>query len=339
MSRLVFTPVFALALAAAAGAPARAQFATTVIEFVPGANANPAFPAANALGGPLGGGLSSGSANVCVLGVGGHITLGFAAPIGNGPGADFLCAENALTFGGGAFTEVAAVEVSSDGVHFARFPTHYAGPPAVQPPFGTLPMGTFLGLTGGLPVLANVATNSIDPRDPAAAGGEAFDLADLASDPLVTTGMLDLASITAVRLVDVPEGQVLDSAGQPIFDNGGPTGSADIDAVTVVHAPGANVHAPVVDLFLDGAGHLVLDLGDPDGAGDLVGASLRTSFNLAPADVATVLSAFQILSFDGKVARLRTPFPLAGSGILGAFGVSIRDAAATLSGDQLMVQG
>ena len=44
------------------------------------------------------------------------------------------------------------VEVSTDGVNFARFPTRYAGPVGPLPPFGVSPMGTFSGMTGGLPV-------------------------------------------------------------------------------------------------------------------------------------------------------------------------------------------
>lgn len=331
--------LLAVCLAALLASEARAQFATTVVSFQPGPNANPSFPATNALGGPRGGGLGGGSLDVCVLGVGGSLTLGFAAPIVDGPGADFTCFENGFVFNNGVFSEVTTVEVSTDGVTFVRFPPSYAGPPAPQPAFGSLPMGTFAGLCGGMPVVANVDTGAADPFDPVVSGGESFDLADLATDPAVVAGAVDLANIRFVRLVDVPEGTVADVHGNLIYDNGGATGSADIDAVAVLHAQGSVApDGPVCDLFVDANGLLHWRLGDPDGISDLDASSLHASVNLAPVPAALLFQAFAVVSFDGNVAELVTG-PVTGQGLLAAFAVSVRDhSSGQRSGDQVMVQ-
>lgn len=314
-------------------------FATSVVNFTPGASANPSFPAANAVGGPTGGGLANGSVNVCVLGVGGSLTLGFASPIVDGPGADFVAFENGLMFGGGLFTEVAAVEISTDGVNFARFPTRYVGPQAPQPAFGTLPLGTFSGLVGATPIVTNVVTNTIDPRDLPRGGGDGFDLADVANDPLVVAGVVDLTAVHFVRLVDVPAGLVQDSAGAAIFDNGGNTGSADIDAVAVVRdATDVVADAPIVDVRVNGAGFLVLELGDGNGFADLDLASLSASFDLVDLPLATWLPAFTVVSIDARKVVLRSIAPTTGSGILGTFAVSARDFGGDLAADQLKLQ-
>lgn len=317
---------------------ASAQFATSVVQFAPGPSANPGFGSAKALGGPLGGGLTGGSTDVCVLGVGGVLDLGFASDLKDLPGADFLVFENGFTSGGlSVFAEVAAVEVSSDGIQFARFPTRYSGAPAPQPAFGSIAMGTFAGLTGGMPVVANVATNLVDPRDAAAAGGEAFDLAELATHPLVVAGQLDLGHVKVVRIVDVPAGLVADSFGNLIFDNGGATGSADIDAVAVAHDLASDAHAPTCDLSLDAARFLTWTIGDPDGIGDLDGATLLATFDLAPLPVGNVLAAFAVTAFDGKVATLKSLAPVSGNSLLGAFGVRVKDHAGRLGSDQVMI--
>ncbi|MBL8768121.1 MAG: hypothetical protein JNL94_12175 [Planctomycetes bacterium] len=335
----LFTVAAVTVLGASSSFAASGAFATSVVQFVPGPSANPSFPAANAIGGPTGGGLANGSVHVCVLGVGGSLTLGFANAIVDGPGADFVAFENALTFGGGVFTEVAAVEVSTDGANFARFPMRYVGPPVAQPPFGTLPMGTFSGVVGGMPILTNVATNAIDPRDLPAGGGEGFDLAELANDPLVVGGIVDLTDVRFVRIVDVPAGTVLDEVGAPIFDHGGSTGSADIDAVAVVRDQSdALAHTPIVDLRIDAGGFLVVEIGDADGFSDLDLATLSASFDLTTLQLASWLPAFTIVGADATKVTLRSIAPTVGSGILGAFAVSARDHAGDLAADQTMLQ-
>src|SRR5262245_13674551 len=178
--------------------PARAQspFATQVVSFQQGTGGG-IFVTQNILGGPLGGGLGAGSLDVLTLGEGGNVVLGFDVALRDGPGADLAVFENGFQFGAGnVFAEVAFVEVSTNGADFARFPSDY-GPPAG----GGTPIGTWEGLAGGTPVVANVSTDPDSPFDPVTAGGEAFDFADLASDPLVVGGQVDLQGIHFVRLV------------------------------------------------------------------------------------------------------------------------------------------
>lgn len=51
----------------------------------------------------------------------GEITLSFESGISDGSGADFAVFENGFDNRGSIFGELAYVEVSSDGKHFARF--------------------------------------------------------------------------------------------------------------------------------------------------------------------------------------------------------------------------
>ena len=56
----------------------------------------------------------------------GSLTLGFATPMADGPGPDFVVFGNAFFVRGKVvrvFSKLAYVEVSSDGVNFARFPS------------------------------------------------------------------------------------------------------------------------------------------------------------------------------------------------------------------------
>ncbi|MFG0319682.1 MAG: hypothetical protein ACF8XB_20585 [Planctomycetota bacterium JB042] len=323
--RLAASAAFVLSVPAAAS-----EFATTVVQFTPGPGANASFPSSNVIGGPQGNGLGAGGLDVCVLGDGGSITLGFNVVIQDGPGADFMAYENGFVVGGGSsvFSEICHVEVSSDGVNFARFPSAYHAPTGTQ-------MGSFAGLLGGMPVLANVNTNTIPPEDPVRAGGEAFDLAELAGDPLVVAGTVDLNAIQRVRLVDVLSGET-DSNGVAI--PGG--GAADPDAVTVINHPGTvTSNQPVCDLSIDAAGFLELRLGDPNGFFDLDLAKLRASLNLVEFPFTVALPAFVPTAFDGDVYTLRTIAPVMNQGITGAFAVSVEDFAGGFSGDQVMIQG
>ena len=337
-----FVPTFLPFLALAAlDAGARAQgssFATQVAAFSPGPGGSAA--AANALGGPTGEGPGSGSTDVVSLGAGGSLTLGFDVVIADGPGTDLVVFENGLVFGGEVFSEVAFVEVSSDGAAFARFPSRYAGPATGLPGF-TAPFGTYSGLTGGMPVIANVVSNNVSPFDPVVSGGEAFDLAALASHPAVVAGTVDLGAIRWVRIVDAPNGQAQDSSGNTIYDNDfSPTDSADVDAVAVVHHQGdLGAGGPHVDLSLDALGHLVLRITDPSGAADLDRATLQASWNLAPLSARRLRELLPVATPVANGIELRSAAPVAGSGLFGVFAASIRDHAGTLSSDQLAVQG
>ncbi len=158
-------------------------------------------------GPPVAGAMGTGSTDVLSLGCGGEITLFFAEPtIVDGPGPDFIVFENPLPVGNGTFVEPARVLVSADGLSWHAFPCDPAG---AAPP---------LGCAGVARVLSS-PDNMIDPTDPALAGGDPFDLADLG-----------LSQARYVRLLDV---------GVAYYGNrmwcGGGGGGFDLDAIAVVH--------------------------------------------------------------------------------------------------------
>lgn len=170
----------------------------------------------------------------------GEVTLHFTdtlhpVPIRNLPGADFVVFENGLVsqYGtggagvGGVFGELAYVEVSSDGVNFARFPSISLTASAVST-YGSLDPTNIFNLAG---------------KHVNAAGecwGTPFDLAALAGHPLATAGTLDLNGVRHVRIVDIPgSGSFSDSASpapHPIFDPWLTSGSGgfDVEAVGVI---------------------------------------------------------------------------------------------------------
>lgn len=216
-------------------------FATEVIEFTGGGNIDPV------LGGPRGEGDFAGSTHVLSLGSGGSITLGFDQIIGDGPGADFIVFENPFYLYSNpdtVYAELVFVEVSSDGQTFVRFPCISNTDGGVGGYSGIYPEN-ITNLAGVWPVYANVDENNIDSRDPAVAGGDAFDLHDLINKREVIDGDINLQNINYIRLVDIiGDGTSYDSYGNPIYD---PTTSgnngADIDAVAIVNI-GTNNAAP-----------------------------------------------------------------------------------------------
>ena len=181
------------------------RFATRVVSFSAGTGSD--FGQAQlpgiVLGPPKGAGDAAGSLDVATLGNGGAITLGFApSVIVDGPGPDFIVFENPFYTNGDPekpFAELATVEVSDDGVTFEAYPCT-----ATEPPYGSC--------AGWHPVYANPDRNTIDPTDPAVAGGDAFDLADVG-----------VARARFVRITDRVDLTGLD-------------GSFDLDAVSIVHA-------------------------------------------------------------------------------------------------------
>ena len=167
------------------------------------------------LGPPHGAGDTQGSLDVLSLGDDGSIVLRFDPPvICDGPGADFIVFENAFHAGssdGPIFAEVGIVAVSQDGEHFVEFPYDPT---------------TFAGLAGRSPVYSN-PENGIDPTDPAVAGGDAFDLAQVG-----------LPWAAYVRITD-PGNAIPDSGSRvPPGDSGG----FDLDAVSEVY--GCEIGAP-----------------------------------------------------------------------------------------------
>ncbi len=162
----------------------------------------------------------------------GSITLGFDVNIFDGAGADFAVFENGFSFGGATslLAELAYVEVSSNGTDFARFDSISlnTAPTLVSGAFQAYDMTNVYNLAG------KHASN----------WGTPFDLSELSNHALVTSGLLNLAAVRYVRLVDVvgsgglvdDNGNVIsgisrDSLGNPILDNWLTYDSAGFDYV------------------------------------------------------------------------------------------------------------
>jgi hypothetical protein len=160
----------------------------------------------------------------------GSLTLTFTTPIRNKNGADFVVYENSLVSDGGAgvagqvFADLAYVEVSSDGVNFARLPSRSFTPTLVGS-FGTVDPSNVFGLAGK------------HANGYGVSWGTPFDLASLASHPLVSGGQVNLNAVTHLRFVDIPgNGSFLDSTGAPIFDawTTALSGGFDLEAIGVI---------------------------------------------------------------------------------------------------------
>lgn len=158
---------------------------------------------------------------VVSLGDGGMAILKFPFPIRNGVGPDFAVFENSFN---DSFLELAFVEVSSDGVYFARFP-------AVSNFQSQTQIGPFDNISDPT-TLYNLAGKY------RANYGTPFDLEDLINDPNINTN-----AITHVKIKDVigsisPLYASYDS-GLNIINDPFPTpfasGGFDLDAVGVIH--------------------------------------------------------------------------------------------------------
>jgi len=121
------------------------------------------------LGPPRGNGSGSGGLHVLSLGDGGEIILDLGnCPVVDGAGIDLIVFENAFYIAGdenAPYAELAVVAVSEDGIAFTEFSCSGASYP-------------YTGCAGWHPVYSH-PDNGIDPFDPDAAGGDAFDLADI----------------------------------------------------------------------------------------------------------------------------------------------------------------
>jgi hypothetical protein len=144
----------------------------------------------------------------------GSVTFYYETGIFNGAGADLAVRENGFASGPapGFFAELAFVEVSSNGVDFARFPSISLNTTRVST------AGTFQ-----LFDMTNVY-NLAGKHSPGLA--TPFDLEELTTHSLVLGGTVNLSNIKYVRLVDVvgnPEGTgpagAVDSLGNRILDN------------------------------------------------------------------------------------------------------------------------
>jgi hypothetical protein len=154
------------------------------------------------------------------LGDGGYAIVSFDKPVTNGPGYDFAVFENGLS---DSFLELAFVEVSSDGIHFVRFPSVSLTPTVKQVnTFGTIDATQIDNLAGKYRVQF----------------GTPFDLSLLAGTP-----GLNINRITHIKMVDVvgcikPAYVTYDSQGNMVNDpwpTAFNTGGFDLDAVGVMH--------------------------------------------------------------------------------------------------------
>ncbi len=173
----------------------------------------------------------------------GHLTLLFndalhTQPMRDLPGADFVVFENSIVSGtntggagvNGVFADLAYVEVSSDGVNFARFPSVSQTPSQVGA-YGTINPTNVYNLAGKH---ANAYGDC---------WGTPFDLAALANHPLVTAGTVNLNNIRYVRVVDIPgDGSSFDTtspAPHSIYDAWLTFGSGgmDLEAIGAISVP------------------------------------------------------------------------------------------------------
>lgn len=155
------------------------------------------------LGPPRGNGSGSGGLHVLSLGDGGEIVIDLGnCPAVDGAGTDFIVFENAFYIGGNEsapYAELATVGVSDDGVTFTDFDCSNAAHP-------------YTGCAGWHPVFSH-PDNGIDPFDPDAAGGDAFDLS-----------AVGVAKARFIRIVDDGDSGAV-----------GTTTGFDLDAVAVVN--------------------------------------------------------------------------------------------------------
>lgn len=174
----------------------RSPFATEVVgvEYGEGAGFGQDHMPGVVLGPPQGSG-GGGSLDVLSLGIQGRITLSLGVELADGPGPDLIVFENPFP----GWVEAGQVSVSLDGETFEAFACQDTSP--------------YAGCAG-LGVVSAGPDNDLDPTDPAAAGGDAFDLA-----------ALGLRRARYVRVEDV--------AG---VNTGGGAAGFDLDAVAAVHA-------------------------------------------------------------------------------------------------------
>jgi len=172
-------------------------------------------------GPPVGGGTGHGSTDVVSFGSGGSIVVSFTPnAIVDGPGPDFIVFENPFWIGGSSsnvYAEPGEVSVSDDGVTWTTFPCTPTIDPAASDGTGTAPP---YGQCAGWRVVYSSPQNGISPLDPAVAGGDAFDLADIG-----------VTHARYVRIVD-RTAEACPDAGTNLPNKNG----FDLDAVSIVNA-------------------------------------------------------------------------------------------------------
>ncbi|MBR5919708.1 MAG: T9SS type A sorting domain-containing protein [Bacteroidales bacterium] len=162
------------------------------------------------------------------LGDGGSALVTFERPIRNGEGPDFAVFENDIN---GGFLELAFVEVSSDGVHFVRFPATSLTQTETQTGSFALTDPTFINNLAGKFQIGY---------------GTPFDLEELAD-----SANINIDSIVYVRIIDVvgnidPQYATYDAFGH-IVNDPWPTDFAscgfDLTGVGVIHQKSVGIES------------------------------------------------------------------------------------------------
>ena len=183
-----------------AGTITPGAYANRIVSFTPGPGAGfgqSSLPGI-VLGPPEGAGSGAGSFDVLSLGNGGEIILAFDGLVMvDRPGVDLLVFENAFA----GFSETGVVGVSDDGINWTDWPCASDDVDAGFP-----------GCAGVHPVFSST-TSGISAFDPAAAGGDGFDLATLG-----------LSRARYVRIRDTGKNRYAPTSG-----------GFDLDAIAILH--------------------------------------------------------------------------------------------------------
>lgn len=159
------------------------MLADTIVD-APGASGESTGDPERAVNGVRGAGPNQGSLDVYSLDYAErpHLVLGWRDLVmRDGPGADFVVFENPFRTADASayFMDPLVVSVSRDGTTFVDLPHAYV---AADPTRYSTSPEDWEGFAGLTPVLLHEEDNAIDPFDPIAAGGDAFDLATLPED-------------------------------------------------------------------------------------------------------------------------------------------------------------
>jgi len=182
-------------------------WATTIVSYSPAPGVDPQWADPNKALGPATGNnfdiVSLGDLDRQQIDAGlppGQITLSFSDAIRDVNGYDFAVFENALisqldttagSIAGQMFAEFGYVQVSSNGEDFVRFPAVSLTRAPVGP-YGTIEISNIYNLAGKHPNADGICR------------GTPFDLSELADDPDVVSGLVDIKNIKYVRIVDIP---------------------------------------------------------------------------------------------------------------------------------------
>lgn len=179
------------------------RFVKRVVSFTPGKGATfgqDEMPGV-VMGPPVGTGELQGGTDVVSLGVGGEIVVELGVDAIDEPGADLIVFENAFYASGNpaaVWKELGEVSVSADGQQWATFPCE--------------PKSLAESRCAGWHPVYSAPENGLSAFEPAVAGGDAFDLADVG-----------VARARYVRIRDLTVAPTPPAAG------------FDLDAVAVIH--------------------------------------------------------------------------------------------------------